>query len=62
MTPIDTHMKVKNKVSLFLCLHDNISKNLLLSNVDTSNILSNNNDDDVNLRKTLSIASTVDGT
>ena len=38
MTPMDKFIKVKSKVSLFLCLHNDISKNLLLPNVDTFNM------------------------
>jgi hypothetical protein len=51
-------MKVKDKVNLFLCFHNDINKNLLLPNVVGFSILRNNDDDDVNFRKTLSMAST----
>jgi hypothetical protein len=47
MTPMDTPMKVKDKVSSFLCLHNDNTKNWLLSNSGIiSNILRNNGDDD----------------
>ena len=59
MTPSDTI--IEYKVSSFLCLHNYISKNLLLPNVDTFNVLRNKGDDDVNLGKTLFVASTTDG-
>ena len=60
---MDMPMKVKNKVSsFFLCLHNSINKNFMLLNVITFNILRNNDDDDVNLGKTLPMASTTDGT
>jgi hypothetical protein len=39
MTPMDTPMKVKDKVSLFLCLHNDKIKKLLLSNIGISNVL-----------------------
>ena len=58
---MDMPMKVKDKVSSFLYLYNDISKNLLLPNVVAFNML-RNNDDDVNLGKTLPIASTTDGT
>ena len=46
-TSHDMPMKVKNKVSSFLCLHnDIISKNLLLLNIGISNVLKNNSDGD----------------
>ena len=46
-TSHDMPMKVKNKVSSFLCLHDDIiSKNLLLLNIGMSNVLKNNSDGD----------------
>jgi hypothetical protein len=62
MAPIDMSMKVKDKVSSFLYLHNNIRKNLFVPNVVALNMLRNNDDDDVNLGKTLSIASTTHGT
>jgi hypothetical protein len=47
MTPMDTPMKVKDKVSSFLYLHNDNTKNWLLSNsCIISNILRNNGDDD----------------
>jgi hypothetical protein len=49
---MDTPMKVKDKVSLFLCLRNDRNKNYLLPNIGF-NIL-RNNDDDVNLGKMLS--------
>jgi len=46
-TSHDMPMKVKNKVSSFLCLHDDIiSKNLLLLNIGMSNVIKNNSDGD----------------
>jgi len=50
-------MKVKDKVISFVCLHNDISNILLLPNVVAFNMLRNNDDDDdVNLEKTLSMA------
>ena len=47
ITFVDMPMKVKNKVSSFLCLHnDIISKNLLLLNIGMSNVIKNNSDGD----------------
>jgi hypothetical protein len=46
MTPIDMPMKVKDKVSSFLCLHNDITKNLLLPNIYILNVLRNIMDDD----------------
>jgi hypothetical protein len=62
MTPTeDMPMKVKDKVShSYVCT--TTSKNLMLPNVVAFNMLRNNNDDDVNLGKTLSMASTTNGT
>ena len=57
MTPMDMSMKVNDKVGSFLCFHNDINKNLLLPNVVGFSILSNNDDDDVNFGKTLSMAS-----
>lgn len=45
MTSMNMSIKVKDKVSSFLCLH-NINKNLLIPNVVGFNILGNNDDDD----------------
>jgi hypothetical protein len=59
---MDMPMKFKDKVSLFLCLNNDINKNMLLANVIGFNILRNNDDDDVNLGKMISMASTTDGT
>jgi len=59
MTPSDTI--IEYKVSSFLCLHNYISKNLLLPNVDTFNVLRNKGDDDVRFAKTLSMAYTTNG-
>jgi hypothetical protein len=39
MTHINMSMEVKDKMSLFLRLHNDISKNWLLSNTDISNML-----------------------
>jgi hypothetical protein len=44
MQPSDT--TIDYKVSSFLCLHNNKTKNLLLSNIRISNVLRNNCDDD----------------
>jgi hypothetical protein len=60
MTTMGT--SIEYKVSSFLCLHNNINKNLMLPNVVTFNILRNNDDDDVNLVKALHMASIEDGT
>jgi hypothetical protein len=63
MTPTGIHfsMKVKNKLSLFLSLHNDINKNLLLHNiVGTFNMFRNKVYDDVNMEKTLSMTSTID--
>ena len=46
MTPMDTPMKVKDKVSSFLCLYNDKTKNLLLPNIGISNVLRNDGDDD----------------
>ena len=46
MTPMDTPMKVKDKVSSFLCLYNDKTKNLLLPNISISNMLRNDGDDD----------------
>jgi len=46
MTPMDTPMKVKDKVSSFLCLRNDKIKNLLLPNISISNVLRNDDDDD----------------
>ena len=68
MTPIDTPMpmKVKNKVTSFPCLHNDINKNLMLLNLVSFNIHRNNDvvvvDDDVNFRETLSVVFATDGT
>ena len=48
MTPMGTPVKVKDKVSSFLCLHSDKTKNLLLpSSIDISNVLRNNSDDEI---------------
>ena len=60
MTPNDT--TIRYKVWSFLYLHNDINKNLMLPNVVAFNMLRNNDDDDVNLGKTLPMASTTDGT
>jgi hypothetical protein len=39
MTHINTSMEVKEKMSLFLRLHNDISKNRLLPNIEISNML-----------------------
>ena len=46
MTPMDTPMKVKDKVSSFLCLHNDKTKNLLLPNIGIPNVFRDNGDDD----------------
>ena len=46
MTPMDTPMKVKDKVSSFLCLHNDKTRNRLLPTSGISNILRNNGHDD----------------
>jgi hypothetical protein len=51
MTHIDTYTKVKNKVSLFLCLHNDMSKNLLLPNIGTFNMFRNQFENDMNLEE-----------
>jgi hypothetical protein len=56
MAPSDA--TIQYKVWQFLCLYDDINKNLMLPNVVTFNILRNNDDDDVNLEKTFPTAST----
>jgi hypothetical protein len=43
---MDTPMKVKDKVSSFLCLYNDKTKNLLLPNIDISNVLRNDGNDD----------------
>ena len=43
---MDKAMKVKHKVSSFLCLYNNKTKNLLLPNISISNVLRNDEDDD----------------
>ena len=44
MTPPDTTFDYK--VSLFLCMHNDKTKNLLLPNISISNVRRNNGDDD----------------
>lgn len=51
---MDTLIKVKYKLTSFLCLHNKISKKLLLRSIVAFNIIKNN-DDDINLRNTLSM-------
>ena len=46
MTPMDTPMKAKGKVSSFLCLYNDKIKNLLLPNIGISNVLRNDSDDE----------------
>ena len=46
MTPMGTPVKVKDKVSSFLCLYNDKTKNLLLPNISISNMLRNDGDDD----------------
>lgn len=62
MTHTDTPIKVKDKASSFLYLPNDRSKNLLLPNVVACSTLRNDDDDDVNLVKKLSITSTIDDT
>jgi hypothetical protein len=47
MTPMYMPMRVKEKMSSFLCLHNDINKNLLLPTIVAFIVLRNNNDDDV---------------
>jgi hypothetical protein len=49
---------IEYKVSSFLYLQNDISKNLLLPNVSTSNVHRNKGDDNVHFGKTLFMAST----
>ena len=56
MTPMYMPMRVKDKMSSFLCLHNDISKNLLLSTIVAFIVLRNNDDDDVNLGKAIPMA------
>ena len=44
MAPMDMPMKVKDKVSSFLCLYNDKTKNLLLPSIGISNVLRNNGD------------------
>jgi len=46
MTPMGTPVKVKDKVSSFLCLHNDKTKNLLLPNIGIPNVFRDNGDDD----------------
>lgn len=48
MTPTDMTMpmKIKNKVSQFVCLHNDTTKNWLLPNISLSNVIRKNIDDD----------------
>ena len=46
MAPMDMPMKVKDKVSSYLCLHNDKTKNLLLPNIGIPNVFRNNGDDD----------------
>ena len=46
MITMDTPMKVKDKVSSFLCLRNDKIKNLLLPNIGILNVLRNDSDDD----------------
>ena len=43
---MDTPMKVKDKVSSFLCLYNDKMKNLSLPNISISNLLRDDGDDD----------------
>ena len=43
---MDMPMKVKDKVSLFLCSHNDKIKNLLQPNIGISNVFRNDGDDD----------------
>lgn len=43
---MDTPMKVKDNMSLFLCLSNDKTKNMLLHNIGISNVLRNDRDDD----------------
>jgi len=54
--PTNMTMKVKNEVSLFLCLHNGINKDLLIPNIMPLpfNVLRDN--DDVNLGNIPSVA------
>jgi hypothetical protein len=45
MTPMDTPMKVKAKVSSFIGLYNDKSKNLLLPNISILNVLRKYGDD-----------------
>ena len=54
--------KVQDKVSPFLSLHNDVNKNLLLSNIVVFNVLRNSDDDDVDFGKTFPMASTIDET
>jgi hypothetical protein len=49
MTLVDMPMKVKNKMSSFLYLHNGICKNLLLPNVGTFNVFREQFEDAMNL-------------
>ena len=49
MTRINKYMKVKDKVSSFLYLYNNINKNLLLPNIGTFNVFRENLEDSMNL-------------
>jgi hypothetical protein len=48
---MDTPIKIKNKVNLFLCLHNDISKNLLLPNIGTFNMFRNQFENAMNLKE-----------
>ena len=61
MTHINKHMKVKDKVSSFLCLYNNINKNLLLPNIGTFNVFRENLEDSMNLGETSYVASITHG-
>ena len=54
--------KVQDKVSSFLSLHNDINKNLLLSNIVVFNVLRNSDDDDVDFGKTFLMPTTIDET
>lgn len=62
MTPLNMSTKVKENVSSFIYLHSDISKNMLLSNVYAFNMLSNNDDNNINFENILLIAPTTNET
>ena len=61
MTHMNTPMKIKNSMSSFLCLHIDISKDLLLPNVSIFNVFREQFEDAINLGQNFYVASVTHG-